>query len=184
MKKYINISVACMSLFFLAQFTQDSSIAGREKPRINFYGTIIDKNGQAFEAENITISGAYKQIIMYIKPAQPDMSPRSHETKIDLSEEEEIRVSYDGDKPKIYPFNKRDYIELEVISSDKTTNSYIIERNRNVYFDEPFAAGPKEHKVALEALDKIIIKGHKEREDQKKAKKITKNYTEKSYKVI
>lgn len=184
MKKYLPIAVACTSLFFLAQFSQDSSVAGREKPRIDVYGIVIDKDGKEFTAENITISGAYKQIIMYIKPIRSDVSPTKHQTFIDLSEEKEISVSYDGDKPKLYKFNNREYIELKIVDVNQITNSYIIERTRNVYFDEPYQAGPKEHRVALEVLDKIVIDGYKEHQKQKKSKKITRNYARKSYKVI
>jgi hypothetical protein len=179
MKKYIPISISCISLLFLAHFTQDTSIAGREKPRVNFYGTITDRSGRTFKAENITISGAYKQIIMYEMPAWPDMPPKDHEVSIDLSEEKEIRMP---DKPSIYTYNKRSYIEIQVI--DQTTNTYIIEQSRHVYFDEPFSSGPKEHKVALEALKSIKIEGHKERDVQRKNKKITKNYMKKSFGVI
>ena len=184
MKNNIRSIIACLSLVFFVQFSQDSSITGREKPRVNCFGSIKDKNGNQYAAENILISGAYKQIALYIKPSRSDISPKSHEAKIDLPEINQISVVYEGDKPKILSFNKKEYIELEVVSNDKnkTKNSYIIERNRKVFFDEPNQAGPIEHTIALEVLDTITIDGYKERDEQKKAKKITKNYSIKLHK--
>ena len=163
------------SIFFifimLTQFSaQQTSITGGEKPMINFYGTVIDKSGKEYKAENITISGAYAQIIMYQQPPRSDMTP-SHRVKIDLAEESEINVIYVGDKPDVKKFKNREYLVLELISHDKTKNSYIIEKNRKLYFDVPSPIGPKEHEVSLVEIEKVIIDGYKERVIKKKQKK-------------
>ena len=182
MNKFLRVAIGCISLTVLAQFSMQDSVAGREKPQVNFYGTVIDKAGNKFKAENITISGAYKQIIMYQKPPRTDMTT-SHKVKIDLSEEREIQVPKEL---KVLKFKGRDYIELDVVSNDtrQTKNNYIIEKSRKLYFDEPFETGPREHEVSLQEIDRIIIEGWKERNEIKQPKKVAKNYSVKSYRII
>jgi len=179
MNKLLRSAIGCISFIFLAQLSMQDSVPGREKPRMNFYGTIVDQAGNKYDAENITISGAYNQIIMYQQPPSVDMTP-SHRVRIDLAEESEIQI------PKMVKplqYKGRNYIELVLISNDKkkTKNTYIIEQSRKLYFDEPFESGPKEHETSFAEIDRIIIKGHKERKALNTQKQVAKNYAAKNH---
>lgn len=182
MKNYIRGIFACLSFIFFAQFSQDSSVAGGEKPLFNFKGTITDREGRSFAAENITISGAYKKIVVYQKPEHFNTSPKNHEVKIDLAEIQEIKIPRDT----LLTFNNQDFIELEIISKDTkgTKNTYLIEKNRGIFFDEPNEAGPIGHRISPIAVETITIKNYEKREEEKKVKKVAKNYRAKSYNVI
>ena len=173
LRKILELSCIFSLMIFLAQFSaQQSSVTGWDKPMVNFYGRVVDKNGNEFKAENITISGAYKQIVMYTMPPHKDMTP-SHRIKIDLAEEREIKVPQHENQPKVHSFKNREYIEIELISNDtkRTRNSYIIEKNRKLYFDEPTESEPKEHEVSFLEIEKVFIDGYKDRDVKKNDKK-------------
>lgn len=184
--------ILCVLSIFLLQFSlQDESVTGRDKPKINIYGTIVDRLGREFNAENITVGGAYKQIIMYLEPAATDTMP-SHKVRIDLAEECKISIPLTMDnKPIISKFKNKDYITVDVISKDqKTRGRYIVPRHTRVYFDQVVhgsacvrqtseSAGIKnncparEHETTFEELKEIIIKGYKERDDKKTIKRVS-----------
>jgi hypothetical protein len=165
---YIKISVAIISCVGLAQFSAQQSQDGKEKPKVNFYGTIVDQSGNSTEVENITLSGLYRRIPVYVKPkrmANPDLNKRY----IDLDETAQIRVPYDGENPKIFPFKGRDFVEIQIVSNDgkNTVKPYIVERTRKIYADEKNAAGPIEMVLGIEALDTLTLKGYKEPEKKR-----------------
>lgn len=161
---FLMLVVVC----FLAHFSMQESMNFHEKPRVNFYGTIIDHNGIHYEAENILFGGAYKQIIFYMPPPSQDVEP-THRVKIDLCAGLVLQVPYEGNKPIVKTFNRYDYIKVDVISNNETTkNSYVIPRSMKVYFDKiGEGCQAREHEVAFEEIDKIIIKGYHEREEKK-----------------
>lgn len=167
MIKKIALSLWSMVLIIIfAQFSSQS-VDGGEKPKVNFKGTVIDKNDpeHPYDVENITISGLYKQIPVYKKPPRKNMNPNTNETRIDLDEIREIRVPYQGEMPNLSTYQNRQYIEIEVISNDskQTKNSYIIETNRKLWCDSINEAGPEEKRISFETLDRVIIKGYEDR---------------------
>ncbi len=164
------ITMSIIALGLAAQFSQQQSGEGKDKPKINFSGTLVDQTGHSYQVENITLSGMYRSIPFYKKPRKASTSPETNTTRIDLKETSEIRVPYRDDAPIISNFKNRDYIEVEVILNDQTKNGYIIERSRKIFCDEMTAAGPVEKEISFEALDKISITGHKEREMQRSKK--------------
>lgn len=140
--------------------SDDTSVEGREKPKINFYGKLTDTSGNSFKVENITISGMYKQIPVYQKPDDKNTDPSINITRIDFTEIDTIRVPH----PKtVLTFNNRAYIELEISSKDpkKTKQTYIIERSKRVICDQINSAGPIEKDLAFQAVDTLSITGHK-----------------------
>lgn len=153
--------LATVSFLVCAHFgSQDSSITGREKPAINFYGTLIDTSGNTFKVENITISGLYKQVPMYQKPLSTKIDPNINITRLDLNEIAKIEVP---SQDTILTFNNRDYIEVIVTSSDpaKTTQSYITEKSKRVICDQINKAGSIEKDLSFQAIDSLTIEGHK-----------------------
>lgn len=168
-RKLINITFATVSLLGLAQFTAQRSADGKEKPKVNFYGTLVDQSGNTYAIENITISGMYSQIPVYVKPRRAGSNPDLNKRFIDLEETAEIRVPYEGDSPRLYRYKDREFIEIEVVSNDtrRTTKNYIVERTRKLFADEQNQAGPLEMQLGIEAIDVLTIQGHKEPEKKR-----------------
>jgi len=143
--------------------SQDESIEGREKPHINFYGTLTDTTGQQYNVENLTISGMYKQIPVYQKPDNKTINPSINTTRIDFTEVSSIQVP----RPNTFlTYNNRQYIEIIITSRDMkgTKDSYIIERSKRVICDQVNTAGPIEKDLSFQAVDNVVFKGHKVQE--------------------
>lgn len=162
MKKYVSVALSISSFVLLCQFSQQPSVRGREKPAVNIEATIIDRNGEKYDVEHLTIKGRFHRIPMYKKPPSPKMTP-SHTFEIDLEEEREIVVPYEGDKPRTYKFGNREFIEIDVVSKDsqQTKNSYIIEKAAHIESDIMAESGPKRNYTTFNTIDKIIVKGPK-----------------------
>lgn len=148
------IVVLCLNLG-----SPDVSVAGGEKPAINFKGKLQDTNGDTYVVENITISGMYKQIPMYKKPNKVTLKPTDNVTRIDLSE---INLILVPDK-KTLTFDGRDYVELEITYKDptKTKENFIIEKYKRVWCDQVNAAGPIEKDLAFSAVETLSIESYK-----------------------
>lgn len=160
-KQYASPLFALGTFILCANFgSQDTSIAGHEKPKINFYGTLTDTSGDHFEVENITISGLYKQIPFYAKPLHQKIDPSINITRLDLNEIEMIEIPH---PETLLTFNGRHYIEVIITSADqkKTTQRYIIEKTKRVMCDQTNGAGAIEKDLSFQAVDKMTIKGHK-----------------------
>ena len=159
MKQWYRLSLALAGFMVLGNFsTQDNSIAGREKPHINFYGTLVDTEGQQYNVENITISGIYKQIPFYKKPADKSINPTIHITRIDFAETKKISVPHPQD---ILIFDNRSYIEVTITTSDGKVMPYIIEKSKRLMCDEISKAGGIEKDLSFQALQSIEFHGHK-----------------------
>ncbi len=173
-KKLYGAYMYVLSSLLLAQFSSQQSSTGHEKPNVNFFGELKDQSGNTYNVENITISGLYKQVPFYKVPPRPTMNPDTNTTRIDLEEIYQISVPYKGDVPKTYTLNKREYIEIEVTYNDsvKTKSSYIIEKRRKLYCDQLSDAGIIQKELSFEAVDYLIIKGHREH-DEKKSNKLS-----------
>ena len=160
-KSYSAPFFALGAIFLCAQFgSQDSSIAGHKKPKINFYGTLTDTSGNTFNVENITLSGLYKQVPFYAKPQEPKADPAINITRLDLHEIEKVEVPHPD---KLLTFNNRQYIEVIVTSADPahTKNHYIIEKSKRIICDQVNRAGAIEKDLSYQALDNFVIEGHK-----------------------
>ena len=157
-----------ISAFLLCtQFSsQKSSTDGREKPSTNVYGLLTDSTNHSYYVENITIGGRFNQIAVYQKPStnNPDVNPDINTTRIDLCEVSEIKIEC----PRVVQFNKREYIEIVIISNDmrKTKNYYIIEKLKKLFCDEINEAGPIEKELSFLAVQRIQIQGCKNQEDE------------------
>lgn len=166
-EKTIKLFIITMSVLLLcAQFTsQKTSTDGREKPSLNVYGILTDTTNHTCNIENITIAGRFNDIAVYQKPLSPDVNPDINTTKINLCDISEIIVG----PAKVEQFNKRDYIEITIISNDKrkTKNVYIIEKLKKLFCDEVNEAGPIEKELSLLAIKRLQINGCKKQEDQK-----------------
>lgn len=164
---YLGLTIVCIS--FLAQFSSQQSTNGKEKPRINFFGTLLDQSNNSYKVENITIAGLYRQIPFYKIPPRKSMNPNTNITRFDLEEIQQIAVPYKTNGPQIHSFKNRDYIEVEITQNDtlKTKGIYIIEIAKKVYCEQESDTGPLQKELSFEAIDKIIFQGYKDRDDKK-----------------
>ena len=171
MKKLMHLTICIAGLLLLANYSTEDSDASKAKPRINFYGKLIDSEGLEIKVENIVISGNYKKIVFYKKPDSPDINPSINITEIDLAETKEfIRKN-----PDLIKFNKRNYIEVTIVYNDKkkTSHDYIIEASKRIECDFASGAGAIEKKVQFQGIKKLIINGFKEK--QRKTKMMKRN---------
>ena len=69
---------------------KDTSVSGNSaNPVVNFKASIRDNTGTQFNAQNITISGLYKQIPLYNKPKNTkdeNYNPTINTVRLDLAE--------------------------------------------------------------------------------------------------
>lgn len=135
----------------------------KEAPAINFYGEVKTSN-QTEQAEEITIGGLYENIPLYGIPAAAETSPTTNISHIRLDDIRTIR--HKMGKESIKEFQKRDYVEIELEFKNGKKQSYLIERARKIYYEVPFSDPkivPLEKELAPEALEHIIIKGHRQK---------------------
>jgi hypothetical protein len=164
MKSYARLSLATFAFLLLPHFSSQDSKSGG-KPNVNFYGTVTDLR-ETFKAQNITIDRLYKAIPAYQQPpldATIAYDPADNITRLDLSEISKIMISPNQKKQK---FGNREYIVMEVLSNgkDNTKNSYIIEADKRVFFDQVNSAGPIEKEIKLSSIVEISIEGYKQQE--------------------
>ncbi|MGB8468468.1 MAG: hypothetical protein WCE21_05740 [Candidatus Babeliales bacterium] len=157
--KHMYRIVAAISSLCLLSFSDGNR--AKTKPTINVYGTIVDAAGNTYAAENITIAGSYRQIVMYIKPEKTSQLPE-HEVKIDLPDIHSITVM---SKPDGKPVNyqQRTYVAVSISSpgDTHTHNTYIIEKAKRLRFDIQHASGQSSHETPLTEITSITIAGHR-----------------------
>ncbi len=161
-----NFTIQLLSLLLLAGWgTKDDNetlIAGAgKKPSVNFYGTVIDNTHAGVQAQYINLGGLYRQVPVYLIPKdlhKKDYNPADNIARIDLAEISQIKIS---DSEKLYTFSGRTYIEIEIVSNDKkTTNTYMVESSKKIYFDELNESGPIERELMLTAVQEVNIEGY------------------------
>lgn len=169
-----SLGLITLIVIFCLQFSaQDSSVAGREKPPINIYGTLIDSDEDTYTVENITINGQYKQVSFYKQPERTTTNPRKHTTRIDLTELKVITVprklnpDSKTQEPIIASYNNKEYIQVQLMYEDGSQQLYIIERSSLVRCDEKIGQRIQEKDLSFEAISQIKITGYKEQSMQK-----------------
>lgn len=167
-KKMVGIVV----LMMVCSHYSSQQVSGdrKEKPEVNFYGTLLDTSGHRYPVENITIGGRYKDITVYQKPANNDINPDINKTKFDLADITMMRSIWDktpqadGAIKKILTYDKRDYIEIEITLHDQLIgHRYIIERYKKIYCDEVSGITSLEKEISFEALNELQIDGYRDR---------------------
>ncbi len=169
-ERIIKVTLVISSFLLFTQFSSQTSVDGKEKPSLNVYGLLTDTSNHSYRVENVTIAGRFSDIAVYQKPISPDLNPDINTTKLDLCEISEIRI----EAPKVVQFNKRDYIEITVISNDtrKTQNRYIIEKLKKLFCDEVNEAGPIEKELSFLAVQRLQIQGCKKQEEESRVYKL------------
>lgn len=170
MKQHIRTIMCLVSVFAFANFSSETSVDGRQKNKINFYGTLTDIQGNTSNVDNISIGGSYERIPVYQKPKDADTKPDINTTRLDLKEVAVIKLT--GGEAVISKFKNREYIDITVVSNDtqRTEKNYIIELTRKLLCDEINEAGPIEKEISFQALGTLNINGYSYR-DQNKEKK-------------
>jgi len=162
----------------LCNWSQDNSVSGGKKQKVNFFGEIETKNDMKYKVDNISIGRLYKQIPLYEiqKNAQGNNAITTDPRKgiisrYDLAEIAAIEVPHPGE---ILTFQKKtsgpktEYIELSISLNDKTLTktSCLIDLRRKLYCDKISDAGPIEMEVPFTSLKKLTLKGYRSRDPE------------------
>ena len=165
-------ALAISALVICANFSEQRSVR-KEKPDVNFSGTITTQANTNMKAENITLGGKYEQINAYDKPAA-EMDPKKSSTSLDFGEiskisikspkqalftycpPQEIETKEDGTTRQKTP-KPIEYIELNATYKNGETRSYLVERDRKFWFDEMVGNNRVEHRPNVESIQQIII---------------------------
>jgi hypothetical protein len=152
----IFIMLACIN------WAQQESNTSKEKPQVNFKGTLVDSSGNIFSVENITISGLYKNIPLYALPTEPTSKPEGNTTLVDLSDIEEISSPYGAHKET---FNNRPYYKINVKLKNGTPDDYLVEASRKIICDRNLNGGAVEKLLTFDALRKLTLGNAEPRAD-------------------
>jgi len=165
-KKLWNSVMILGALFLCAQYSTQESIDVDEKPPVNFYGTVIDYTNVTESVNYITISGRYNEIPFYRKPKDSNKNPMRNKTDLNLKDIDEIRVVPKPQGSSLLKFDKRNYIEVEVITNDprKTKHNYIVEEGREVICWLVHGKGKRE--IGFHDLKQLKIDGYKTSEPE------------------
>lgn len=157
--KRLSLIAICLLPLLLANFSSQQTDTGKDGHTINFYGTVVTtSDNQPIKIENITLSGRTENIFLYIKPASKDIDPQKNKTELNLRDIKAIIPKITGKSPVAYTFNNRDYIEVTVIWKKKKKDTYLIERDLELYGKESNEAKPKRI-IALEGIRRLDIAG-------------------------
>lgn len=154
-------------LFACVNWAQQESSTGKEKPQVNFKGTLTDSSGQTSVVENITISGLYKNIAFYAIPKDETINPESNTTLVDLNEVEEL-ASAPHETEKLL-FNNRPYNKVVIKFKNKSESTFIVEASRKIFCDIAINGGNIEKRLSFEALKTLDITGHQKLEEKPQA---------------
>lgn len=158
---------------------EETTMQGRAKQRVNFYGTVTTQQGKTYKVDNIAIGRTYKKIQMYEIPAPSQnymLTANPNKGVISELDLKEIKEMHIPNKSIVWKYQKPkgtrtvDYVEIEIISNDanRTKNSYLIDTRRKITCDQMNEAGPIEMEIPFNALQSLKIEGYKERETKKK----------------
>lgn len=165
MKKLYAMMLMLAALVIGMQFSSPHSKQSREKPEVNFYGSLVYPDGQEVAVENITIYSMIRDIVVYQKPAISSAQAQKSGEKIEI---EQNRTRIELNKicqintlnPHI-EYNNRIYVEIEVIANDPhhTRNTFLIEQRKEISCDLIKTGFVKE--VSFSAIKSLKIKGQK-----------------------
>jgi hypothetical protein len=160
MKRSIHLlEYLCIGAILLNWAGQEST-SGKEKPQINFKGTLTDNSDQTFNVENITISGLYKNIPLYAIPAQPEDNPEDNVTLINLAEIDALEsVPHNGHRAV---FKGRRYNKVIVRFKNHTESTFLVDSARKIFCDVAINKNAIEKRLAFEALRELTITEHKQ----------------------
>lgn len=158
---YLLVLCACIN------WGQQESSTGKEKPQINFKGTLTDTSGQTSSVENITISGLYKNIAFYAVPKEGTTNPESNTTLVDLNDVEEFKAAPDQTEKLL--FNNRPYNKVVIVFKNKSENTYIVEASRKIFCDVAINGSGIEKRLSFEALKTLVMTGHQAKEEVRQA---------------
>lgn len=162
--KHLKMAALAAIFCVLANFSgQDEMQTPNAVHSTNFFGIVIPLQGDPIKVENISISGLFDTIPVYAIPLNTDTDPAVNTTRLRLSDITSITTVFVEGKPKVLNFKGRDYVEINVEFKDKTINTYIIERSRQIFCYESFDALPK-REFSLEGIKKLIVEGSSSRD--------------------
>jgi len=187
MNKIMQVCIYLSIVVMLANWSgEESSIDGRKKHAVNFYGVLTTHNGDVRQVENIAIANLIKQITFYEKPSAsaPQESGDSSEenkyalsidpregivTKLDLSQINSISVPHPDiiwSHQKKKGQRKVEYIEVVVTSGDtqKTEHHYLMDLGRKITCDQVNTTA--EVTVPFTSLKTLTIEGYKNRDSK------------------
>ncbi len=158
--------------------SEETSVSSKKRLAVNFYGTLTTWKGEEYSIDNIAIGHLYKQIALYEPPAQGQAYTLTANptdgiiTKIDLVNVKEIKVPHPDvvwTYQKSKNTSKHEYIELVVISTDKTRSSYLIDTRRKVTCNlvrckEEKAVSEAEKEAPFKDIQSLVITGHLDRD--------------------
>ncbi len=157
---------ACIVIIICAQFSNPHSKQSKDRPEVNFYGSLIYSDGQEIEVENITINNLVRDIVVY---HQPPTYPTHADQKNDKGFDLEInRTKLSLDKicrirtlDPLFIYRNRNYVKIEVLSNDQEQvhNVFLIEQRKEVSCTLQKSQFEKE--VSFSALKELKIFGRK-----------------------
>lgn len=182
--------LAVVGILCINMSDPNSSLDGKVKPRINFYGTLITKHNKTYNVEYITIGHLIKDIKVFELPPEStafsaptpsspsqeqhfekiytlEEDPRSDvKSFLDLSTIKKIVVPH----PRIvwrYKPKKKHYIhyftQIDVYSNDVnlTKNSYLINLEREIQFNQILTSGSIDKHGTFPSIKEVSIEGYR-----------------------
>lgn len=174
------IAVFCMLIllaFIVANFSsQSESPTNKDLHSINIWGKVTTIQDEAYDIENISLSGQYEDITVYAKPISKNTDPSNNKTPLNLIDIRTLKpIIEQGKSPVAYVYKNREYIEISIDWKQKRSSKrakeqrFIIERDKRLICY--VTAEPKQKKdIALEAISKLEIKGYYHRDDKGNSK--------------
>jgi len=176
--KHLAVSALLFITLFNGTLVKKASLTGNSLPDVNFSGTITDVDNKSYDVQNLTISGIYKNIIVYPKPNDPkNFSTRNFE-KLDLAEIKEIRP----DRTNTFEHRGKKYIGLQVIRKDGGVDEYVVMGRKSVQATREPKSGSIAKIIDMNQLKSLSITGYTKREEDKEEDNNNKETTNKETK--
>jgi len=171
MSRVRQLGYGAMMVCICANFSSQESDSSKEKPKVNFYGTLVDNSGTEYTVENILIGNLYKSIPVYTQPQNAALDPQQDSSFLDLNEVAEITTTLPANPTATEPqvtYAGRPYHQIQVILKDskKTTTPYIVEVSRKLTCDVPNEAGAIKKQLSFSGFKKITITGSRKQEKE------------------
>lgn len=165
-KKNIKSGIlAIITIIVCAHFSNPHSKQGRDKPEINFYGSLVYADGQEVDVENITIGNAVRDIVVYHEPPASAFTKKKNEKGFDI-EINRTRLSLDKicrirTLNPLIVYRNRNYVKIEVLSNDQEQvhNVFLIEQRKEISCSLKKSGFEKE--VSFSALKDLKIFGRR-----------------------
>ncbi len=158
---YLRLACGFLAVCICANFGIQKTSITPEMPPIDFFGTLLLRNGEQIPAKYITISSLYEHIPLYGATATPEQNPLDNITRFNLKQIASLTIHHEQATIR---HKHRTFIPITITlrNSEKATWSGLIETTRKIVCHQVMPGNIELSKeISIDALASMNIQGYR-----------------------